>query len=107
MTSGWEKLFRLAVDREALSIFRNVTKPLYDLTPMGHFPDYDKAREKVSEDIRKERGIAPDVWQNTTNSIRTRPGNIERRRFSGSKERQQLSCPISRLTPVSLTFQYE
>lgn len=56
------KAFALAVDRVALSNFRKITKPLYDITPSGIFPEYDKAREKVSEDIRKERGIAPDVW---------------------------------------------
>ena len=56
------KAFAMAVDRVALSSFRKITKPLYDLTPDGIFPEYDKARAKVSEEIRQERGVAPEVW---------------------------------------------
>lgn len=56
------KAFAMAVDNDALSNFRKITKPLYNLTPTGIFPEYDKVRAKVSEDIRKERNIAPDVW---------------------------------------------
>lgn len=56
------KAFAMAVDREALSNFRIITKPLYDITPAGIFPAYDKAREKVSEEVRKERGVPPEEW---------------------------------------------
>ncbi len=56
------KAFALAVDRGALSDFRKITKPLLDLTPDGIFPEYDKARAKISEQIRQERGVAPEIW---------------------------------------------
>lgn len=56
------KAFALATDRAAVSNFRKVTKPLFGLTPGGIFPDYDKARDKVSEEIRKERGVSPEEW---------------------------------------------
>lgn len=55
--------FSLAVDREALSQFRKVTKPLYYQTPSGIFPDYDKAMAKVGEEVRNERGISPEEWE--------------------------------------------
>jgi oligopeptide transport system substrate-binding protein len=56
------KAFSLAVDRTALSDFRKITKPLYYITPTGIFPAYDKARDKVSEELRQERSISPDAW---------------------------------------------
>ncbi|MBK7704564.1 MAG: hypothetical protein IPJ30_02010 [Acidobacteria bacterium] len=55
--------FSLAINREALSKFRKITKPLYFYTPTGIFPDYDKAMAKVGEEIRKEKGIAPEDWE--------------------------------------------
>ena len=55
------KAFQLGLDRVALSDFRRVTKPLFDMTPTGIFPDYDKARVKVSEEVRQQRGITPEV----------------------------------------------
>ncbi len=55
--------FSLAVDREALSQFRKVTKPLYYQTPSGIFPDYDKAMAKVGEEVRQERGISTEEWE--------------------------------------------
>jgi oligopeptide transport system substrate-binding protein len=56
------KAFTLGVDRTALSNFRKTTKPLFDMTPAGIFPDYDKARAKISEEMRAERGVTPEVW---------------------------------------------
>lgn len=55
--------FSLAVNREALSSFRKVTKPLYYQSPSGGiFPDYDKAMAKVGEQIRQEKNISPEDW---------------------------------------------
>ena len=56
------RAFLLGLDREALSNFRKVTQPLYGKVPTGIFPDYDKAAAVVGEEIRKERGIEPDLW---------------------------------------------
>ncbi|MDQ3800251.1 MAG: peptide ABC transporter substrate-binding protein [Acidobacteriota bacterium] len=54
--------FSLAINRELLAQFRKTTKPLYFQTPSGIFPDYDKAMDKVGEEVRKERGISPEDW---------------------------------------------
>lgn len=54
--------FMLGLDREALSSFRKITKPLYGKVPTGIFPNYDKAVEKVGEEIRKEKNISPEAW---------------------------------------------
>ena len=56
------RAFSLAVNREVLSQYRKTTKPLYFQTPSGIFPDYDKAMEKVGEEVRRERGISPEDW---------------------------------------------
>jgi oligopeptide transport system substrate-binding protein len=54
--------FALALDREALSAFRKITKPLYYYSPSGIFPDYDRAMAKVGEEIRLEKGLSPEEW---------------------------------------------
>jgi oligopeptide transport system substrate-binding protein len=51
-----------AIDREALAKFRKVVLPLETFSPEGAFPDYEKAKEKVSEEIRQEKGIAKADW---------------------------------------------
>lgn len=56
------RAFLLGLDREALSDFRKVTQPLYGKVPTGIYPAYDKAAAKVSEEMRAEKGVAPDVW---------------------------------------------
>lgn len=56
------RAFIAGLDREALSSFRKVTQPLYLISPTGTFPDYDKARERVAEELRKEQGISRDEW---------------------------------------------
>ncbi len=54
--------FTAGLDREALSSFRKVTKPLYDMSPTTVFPDYDKARGKISEEKRIEKGVSTEEW---------------------------------------------
>lgn len=56
------RAFSAGLDRDALSTFRKVTKPLYDMSPTGIFFDYDKIRERVSEETRITRGISPEEW---------------------------------------------
>jgi len=99
------KAFALAVDRQALSNFRKVTKPLYDLTPSGIFPEYDKARAKVSEDIRKERGIAPDVWAkyNKFDAEQARK-TLTEAGFPVEKSGSGYACPTFPTGDVSLMF---
>jgi oligopeptide transport system substrate-binding protein len=57
------RAFSLAVDRQAVSDFRKVTKPLYTITPSGIFPDYDRAMQKVGDELRQKSGETPEEWQ--------------------------------------------
>ena len=54
--------FNLAIDKEGLAQFRKILKPLYYLTPDNSFPDYDKARRKVSEELRQKANATPEEW---------------------------------------------
>lgn len=97
--------FNIAIDRVALSELRKVTKPLYELTPSGIFPEYDKARAKVSEEMRKERSIPPDVWEkrNQPNPERARKLLAEAG-FPVIQEGDGFACPTFPTDKVSLTF---
>ncbi len=99
------KAFAMATDREALSNFRKVTKPLYDLTPPGIFPDYDKARAKVSEEIRNERGISSEVWAkyNKFDPEQARK-TLTDAGFPVQKVGDGYSCPSFPTDTVSLMF---
>lgn len=99
------KAFAMATDREALSNFRKVTKPLYDLTPSGIFPDYDKARMKVSEEIRQERGISPEVWaKNNKFDPEQARKTLTDAGFPVQKVGDGYSCPSFPTDTVSLMF---
>ncbi|MGQ0541746.1 MAG: peptide ABC transporter substrate-binding protein [Blastocatellia bacterium] len=97
--------FNIAVDRVALSELRKVTKPLYELTPSGIFPDYDKARVKVSEEMRKERGAEPEEWskRNTVDPARARKLLTEAG-FPVIQQGDGFACPTFPTDKVSLTF---
>ncbi len=43
------KAFSLAVDRDALEVYRKTIKKSAEFVPLGIFPDYEKARKKVYE----------------------------------------------------------
>jgi oligopeptide transport system substrate-binding protein len=58
------RAFSLATDRIAVSDFRRVTKPCFMITPSGIFPDYDKAMQKVGEELRQKNGETPEQWAN-------------------------------------------
>lgn len=99
------RAFNLGLDHEALSTFRKVTKPLYDMAPSGIVLDYDKARAKVSEDIRKERGVSPEEWGRRSRfdpefarKLLTDAG------FPVQKVGDNFTCPTFPTDRVSLTF---
>lgn len=99
------RAFKLGLDNEALAEFRKITKPLYGFVPTGIFPDYDKAKEKVSEESRVKAGISAEEW-------------AKRRSFDPEKARQLLaeagfpvqkngdtySCPSFPTANVRITF---
>ncbi len=99
------KAFAMAVDRVALSNFRKITKPLYDITPSGIFPEYDKARAKVGEEIRQERGIAPEVWaQRDKFDAEKARRTLTEAGFAVQKNGDSYSCPSFPTDTVSLMF---
>jgi len=98
--------FSLGIDRVALSQFRKITKPLYQLTPSGIFPDYDKAMEKVGEEIRTERKISPEDWEKQKKQFNpelARKMLIEAG-FPVQQDGNGFSCPTFPTDKVSLTF---
>jgi ABC-type oligopeptide transport system substrate-binding subunit len=97
--------FHEAIDRDTLSQSRKVTKPLYYYTPTGIFPDYDKAMEKVGEEFRKERNIAPEEWakRNEFNAERARKLLTEAG-YPVQKSGSGWSCPTFPADKVALTF---
>lgn len=99
------KAFALAVNRVALADFQKVKKPLYDMTPSGIFPEYDKARAKVSEEIRQQRGVAPDVWAryNKFDAEQARK-TLTEAGFPVQKNGDGYACPNFPTDTVSLTF---
>jgi oligopeptide transport system substrate-binding protein len=97
--------FNLAIDKSLLSEFRKVTKPLYDLTPSGIFPEYDKAREKISEEMRQKQGVSPEEWgkRNKFDPARARKLLTEAG-FPVQQNGNTFSCPTFPINKVSLTY---
>lgn len=56
------KALSLAIDRRALSIYLKTTTPLDYFVPEGIFPEYEKIRAKVFDDLRKKDGISDADW---------------------------------------------
>lgn len=98
--------FSLAIDREALSKFRKVTKPLYYQTPSGIFPDYDKAMAKVGEEIRQERGISPEEWEKEKKMFNPEKARklLAEAGFSVQQTGNTFSCPSFPADSIALTY---
>lgn len=99
------RAFMLGLNRQALSDFRKITKPLYGKVPSGIFPDYDKAVDKVGEEIRKEKNITPEAWANrnafdaeAARKLLTDAG------FPVTKSGDTYSCPNFPTDTVAITF---
>ncbi len=56
------KAFALSVDREALEKYRKTVKRTADFTP-GIFPEYEKVRARVFEELSQKDGISPEIWE--------------------------------------------
>ncbi len=99
------KAFNLGLDHEALSTFRKVTKPLFDFSPGGIFPAYDKAREKISEEMRNERGVPPEVWaKNKFFDADQARKLLADAGFPVIKNGDAYTCPTFPADKISLTF---
>lgn len=96
--------FALAIDREALAIFRKTLKPLVDLTPEGIFPKYEEARQKVYGEELKKQGSSLEEW-------RSRVFNPEKARklmteagFPVQQSGPGFNCPSFPVDKVSITY---
>ncbi len=99
------KAFNVGLDHQALSDFRKVTKPLYAIAPSGIVLDYDKARAKVSEEIRKERGVAPEEWANDNRFDAEQARKLlADAGFPVQKDGNGYSCPNFPTDKVSITY---
>ncbi|CAN5348463.1 hypothetical protein BH10ACI2_BH10ACI2_10610 [soil metagenome] len=99
------KAFNFGLDKEALSSFRKITKPLFNIAPSGIVPSYDKAREKVSEEIRVERGVSPEDWAKlkTFNADEARK-LLGEAGFPVQKSGNGYICPNFPTDKVSITY---
>ena len=57
------KAFGFAINREALEVYRKTVKKSVSFTPEGIFPEYEEARKRVWEKLRKEANIPDDEWE--------------------------------------------
>jgi len=96
--------FALAIDRDALSLFRKTLKPLVDMTPQGIFPKYEQARQKVYTEELAKIGSTLDQWQ-------ARKFDADRARklmsdagFPVQKNGDDWSCPSFPTEQVQLTY---
>jgi oligopeptide transport system substrate-binding protein len=99
------RAFTIGLDREALSSFRKVTKPLYYMSPTGIFREYDQALEKVSETKRNEKGVSPEQWaKNIRFDAEQARKLLTDAGFPVQKNGDTYSCPSFPTDKVTLTY---
>jgi len=96
--------FALAIDRDALALFRKTIKPLVDMTPEGIFPKYEQARQKVYTEELQKIGSTLDQWK-------ARKFDADRARklmaeagYPVQKTGDGWSCPSFPVDKVQLTY---
>ena len=96
--------FALAIDRDAFAKLRRTYKPLVDFVPMGIFPQYETAREKVYTEELKKQGSSLEEWN-------ARKFNAEKARklmaeagFPVEKSGPGWSCPSFPVESVAITY---
>jgi len=99
------RAFNIGLDHQALSDFRKTTKPLYDMTPAGIFPEYDAARARLSEKVRNDRGVVPEEWSkyNKFDPERAR-ALLGEAGFPVEKTATGFACPKFPTDRVSITY---
>jgi len=96
--------FALAIDRDALALFRKTVKPLVDMTPDGIFPKYEEARKKVyTEELAKivsslEKWKARKFNADEARKLMTEAG------FPVQKNGDRWSCPSFPVDQVQITY---
>lgn len=99
------RAFNIGLDHEALSNFRKITRPLYDISPSGTFPEYDKARQKISGESRVQHGVATDVWaKNGRFDAEQAQKLLAEAGFPVQKNGDNFSCPNFPTDKVSITY---
>ncbi len=100
------RAFSLSVDRVALAKYRKVQKPLYYITPSGIFPDYDKAMQKVGEEIRQEKNISPEDWEKQKKQLDPELARklLTEAGFPVQKSGEGFACPTFPTDKVAVTF---
>ena len=99
------KAFSLAVDRVSLSNFRKITKPLFSVTPGGVFPEYDKVKEQVRDELRAQSKSSSEEQVNEegfdaelARKLLTEAG------FPVIKNGDNYSCPSFPIDKVEVAF---
>jgi len=94
----------LAIDRDALAKFRKTGKPSADFVPLGIFPNYDVARQKVFGEELAKQGSSLEEWN-------TRKFDPEKARrlmteagFPVQGSSGSFSCPTFPVDKVTLTY---
>jgi len=96
--------FALAVDRDALALFRKTIKPLVDMTPEGIFPKYEEARKKVYTEELAKIGSTLEKWKarkfdgDEARKLMTEAG------FPVVKSGDGWSCPSFPIDQVQITY---
>lgn len=97
--------FDAAVDKDALAKFRKIVVPLRELTPTGIFPEYDRARERVGEEMRQKNNVSPEEWskRNQFDAARARRLLVEAG-YPMQESNGKFAFPAFPVDKISITY---
>ena len=96
--------FALAIDREALAMFRKTVKPLIDITPEGIFPKYEKAKEKVFSEELKKQGSSLEEWKKKIFDADKARKLMAEAGFPVQNNGGKFTCPTFPVDKVMITY---
>lgn len=98
------RAFVLAIDRDGWTAMKKTYKPLSDLVPVGIFPAYEKAREKVYGEELTKQGSSLEEWKaRTFDAERARKAMTEAG-YPVVKSGNGWECPSFPVEQVSITI---